>query len=128
MRHYDSDFNSPQGLSDYDIDAKNHALVAYILMILGVFTGVLWIVGALWAMVKVNDARGSLFEDHYQNIISVFWWGFVWGIIGFALAILLVGYIIIALAWLWAVYRIILGLVRLNANRPYYCLLNPDFS
>lgn len=125
MRSYHSSFSSPEELSEFELDAKNHALIAYILMILGCFTGVLWFIGAIWAMVKINDAKGSLFEDHYENIITVFWWGLGWSIIGFALSIILIGYFILALLWLWAAWRIFRGLMRLTVNRPYYSCFDP---
>ncbi|CAG9001515.1 MAG: hypothetical protein CENE_03536 [Candidatus Celerinatantimonas neptuna] len=120
MGYYGSQYNAPNMLSGYDLEAKNHALIAYILMVLGVFTGVLWFIGAIWAMVKCSDVAGSLFEDHYRNIITVFWWSLGWAIVGFALSIILVGYLILLLVWIWSAYRILRGLARLTSNRAYY--------
>lgn len=107
-------------LSDYDIEAKNHILVVYLLMIMGCFTGVLWFIGALWAMIKIHDAQGSLFEDHYVNIVSVFWWGLGWMLIGTLLTIIWIGYIVIICTWLWAAWRIFRGFFLITSNRPYH--------
>jgi len=49
-----------------DEAAKTHALIAYGLMVIGLFTGIFWIIGAIWAMVKKEDAIGTCFEDHYS--------------------------------------------------------------
>ncbi|MFM2479956.1 DUF4870 family protein [Celerinatantimonas sp. YJH-8] len=119
MNQYDRAYTVPYVMSEYEIDAKNHALVAYILMTIGLFTGVLWFVGAIWAMVKISDATGTLFEDHYRNMIHVFWWWIGWSVVGFALSIILVGYLVIFLTWLWSLYRIIKGLARITSNRSY---------
>jgi hypothetical protein len=35
-------------------------------MAVGLFTGLFWIIGAVWAMVKKGEARGTIFEDHYS--------------------------------------------------------------
>lgn len=119
MRDYQRPYYTGEVMSEYELDAKNHALVAYILMILGLFTGVLWFIGAIWAMVKLSDAEGTLFEDHYRNMISVFWWWLGWSIVGFALSIILVGYLVFFLVWLWSLYRLLKGLARITSNRSY---------
>jgi uncharacterized membrane protein len=36
-------------------------------------------------MVKKGEARGTIFEDHYSNIVKTFWWGLGLSIIGFIL-------------------------------------------
>jgi uncharacterized membrane protein len=107
-------------LSASDEAAKTSALIGYGLMILGLFTGLFWIVGAIWAMVKKADAAGTLFEDHYSNIIKTFWWGFGLSIIGFVLAFVIVGYFVLLGVWIWSIYRIIKGLAKITSNKSYY--------
>ncbi|MPW30739.1 hypothetical protein F9L16_17270 [Agarivorans sp. B2Z047] len=107
-------------LSASDEAAKTSALIGYGLMILGLFTGLFWLVGAIWAMVKKADAAGTLFEDHYSNIIKTFWWGFGLSIIGFVLAFVIVGYFVLLGVWIWSIYRIIKGLAKITSNKSYY--------
>ncbi|WP_221074603.1 DUF4870 family protein [Agarivorans aestuarii] len=107
-------------LSASDETAKTSALIGYGLMILGLFTGLFWIVGAIWAMVKKADAAGTLFEDHYSNIIKTFWWGFGLSIIGFVLAFVIIGYFVLLGVWIWSIYRIIKGLAKITSNKSYY--------
>lgn len=110
----------PQGvLSAYDDAAKNNALIAYVLMILGYFTGILWFIGAIWVFIKQSDADRSQFNDHYSNILTVFCWSFVLRIIGFLLSFILIGYPILFFVWLWSLYRIIKGVANLTSNKSY---------
>jgi len=114
-----SDLRSNISLSIADDAAKTSALIGYGLMILGMFTGIFWLIGAIWAMVKQGEARGTLFEDHYSNIIRTFWWVLGLSIIGFITAVFVVGYFILFVVWVWSIYRIIKGLARLTSNKPY---------
>ncbi len=111
--------NATQSLSVKDDAAKTNALIAYGLMIAGLFTGVLWFVGAIWAMVKKGDAEQTLFEDHYSNIIKTFWWGLGLSILGAILAIFVIGYLVLLLVWIWSIYRIVKGVARITSNKPY---------
>ncbi|MFT6986804.1 MAG: putative membrane protein [Psychromonas sp.] len=112
--------NQPVLLSSQDDAAKTHALIAYGLMVAGLFTGIFWIIGAVWAMVKKDEASGTLFEDHYSNIIKTFWWGLGLSIVGFLLAFVIVGYFLLLAVWIWSIYRIIKGLARITSNKRYY--------
>lgn len=100
-------------------DAKTHALVAYILILVGMFTAIPMLIGAIWAMFKRRDALGTIYHSHYSNAIRVFWYTVAWTIAGFILAFVLVGYAIFALVWIWALYRLINGLVKITADEAY---------
>ncbi|QPG05454.1 hypothetical protein IT774_15370 [Salinimonas marina] len=108
-----------QPLSSKDDAAKTNALIAYGLMIAGLFTGILWIVGAIWAMVKRGEAQGTPFEDHYTNIVNTFWWGLGLSIVGVILAFVVVGYFILLGVWIWSIYKIIKGLAKITSNKAY---------
>lgn len=107
-------------LSPQQEAAKTHAMVAYVLMLLGLFTGIFWIAGAIWAMVKKSDAAGTGFEDHYANIIKVFWVGLALTLLSILLAVILIGYLMMIAVAIWSIYRIVKGLARLTSNRTYY--------
>ena len=110
---------APQSLSTKDDAAKTNALIAYGLMVVGMFTGLFWIVGAIWAMVKKGDAQGTIFEDHYSNIIKTFWWGLCLSILGVILAFVVVGYFIVLAVWIWSIYKIVKGLAKITSNKEY---------
>jgi uncharacterized membrane protein len=108
-----------QSFSTKDDAAKTNALIAYGLMVVGLFTGIFWVVGAIWAMVKKGDAQGSIFEDHYSNIIKTFWWGLGLSILGFVLAIVVVGYFILLAVWIWSIFKVVKGLAKITSNKAY---------
>lgn len=114
-----TDLRSTESLSMADDAAKTSALIGYVLMLLGSLTGICWFIGFFWALFKKEEAVGTLFEDHFQNIIRVFWWTLLWGVIGVISAIFLVGYLVLFIVWIWSTYRLVKGLARLSSNKAY---------
>ncbi len=51
------------------------ALIAYGLYVLALFSGVTAIVGVVLAYVKRDEARGTIWQSHFSNLIAVFWTG-----------------------------------------------------
>ncbi|WP_339718310.1 DUF4870 family protein [Marinomonas primoryensis] len=117
--------NRVRPLTPREENAKSNVVIAYIFMLLGIFTGVFWLIGAIWAMVKVNEARGTLFEDHYTNIISTFWWGIFLSVIGVILAFFFIGYILLFGVWVWSIFRMVKGIARATSNQSYQVMFNP---
>jgi len=105
--------------SSIESDAKNHALIAYMLMAVGLFTAIPILFGAIWAMIKRRKSIGTIYHSHFTNTIRVFWWSVFWTIIGATLSVVLVGYAILAIVWLWALYRLFDGFVAIYADQPY---------
>lgn len=101
-------------------NAKNNALASYVLMAIGIFTGIFWFIGAIWAMVKKEDAINTPYYDHYTNIVKTFWWGLLWTVIGILTWMMFIGGFIVFIVWIWSIYRIIKGLARITSNKPYY--------
>jgi uncharacterized membrane protein len=110
---------TPSPLTPQDDEAKTHALIANGMMLVGLFTLVFWFVGGIWAMVKKSDVSGSRFDDHFTNLITVFWWGIFWALVGGLLSLIFIGYVVLFVAYLWALYRLIKGLARLTSNRAF---------
>ncbi|RLV58847.1 hypothetical protein D5018_15195 [Parashewanella curva] len=106
-------------LSSYDSAAKQNALIAYVLMGIGLFTGIFWFVGFIWALIKKSDAENSIFADHYSNIISVFIWGLVFSVIGFITAFFIVGWFILIGVFIWSIFKLVKGVANLTSNKAY---------
>lgn len=119
MSELQQDANLSSPLSSQDEAAKTNAIIAYGLMVVGIFTGIFWFIGAIWAMVKKSEAQGTIFEDHYTNIVKTFWWGFGLSILGAILAFFVVGYFILLAVWIWSIYKIVKGLARITSNKAY---------
>ncbi len=100
-------------------DTKTHAIVSYVLLTLGLFTGIPMLFGGIWAMVKRSDALGTIYHSHFTNAIRTFWWTLFWTIVGFMLIVVGVGYLILCGAWLWALYRLVNGFAKITSDVAY---------
>lgn len=96
---------------------KNVALVVYVLYALSFLYGVTAIAGVVIAYIKRDDVRGTWLESHFAWQIRTFWWGLVWTVVGVVLALVAVGFLILFAVWIWAIYRVVKGWLRLNDGR-----------
>lgn len=103
---------------DRDKSLRNIALAVYILYIVSYFVGITSLIGVIIAHVKRGDAAGTIYESHLRNQITVFWMGLLLGIVGFLLTFVVVGWFVLLGVFVWTLYRIIKGLLRLNDGRP----------
>ena len=80
----------------------------------------LLIIALVMDLVKKDDAAGSWQESHFKWRISSVLWAGVLYLVTFPLFLLF--YLPGAIAWvvisIWFLYRIVLGMVRMNAGRP----------
>ena len=97
---------------------KTITTVVYVLQALSFFTGITAIVGIVINYVKRDDAKGTVYESHFDWQIRTFWWGLLWGIVGVATIWLVVGFFVLFAAWVWAIYRVIKGWLKLNEGKP----------
>lgn len=93
------------------------ALVAYILHLVGAITGLTSIIGLVINYVRRGD-DGAMIDTHHTWMIRSFWWALLWVVIGIATYVIIVGWFILALTWIWYVYRHVRGLIVLLDNRP----------
>jgi uncharacterized membrane protein len=99
---------------------KNVTLTVYALQALSFIWGLPAIVGLIINYVKRDDARGTLYESHFTWQIRSFWWGLVWALIGGVLAVLLVGFVVMFVAWVWMIYRVVKGCLKLTEGQPVF--------
>ena len=112
------------------------ALVAYVLIGVGAVTavashgfpliaplmGLLGIAGLVVAYVKRADAQGTWVASHLRWLIRTFWYSFLWGMIGVAFAITIVGLVVAFPIWIattiWVLYRVIRGYLLFHEKSP----------
>ena len=100
-----------------------HLIVAVAAVIPGAQVSVaLLIIALVMDLVKKDDAVGTWQESHFKwRISSVIWAGVLY-VVTFPLFLLL--YLPGAIAWalisIWFLYRIVKGMVRMNANQPVH--------
>lgn len=97
---------------------KNITHVIYALQALSFLFGITAVVGVVINYVKRDDVRGTLLESHFDWQIRTFWWGLAWSIIGIALTLVFVGFAVLFAAWVWMIYRVVKGWLKLNENKP----------
>ncbi len=112
------------------------ALVAYVLIGVGAVTavashgfpliaplmGLLGIAGVVVAYVKRADAQGTWVASHLRWLIRTFWFSFLWGMVGVAFAITIVGLVVAFPIWIattiWVLYRVIRGYLLFHEKSP----------
>jgi uncharacterized membrane protein len=97
---------------------KQITMVVYVLQALSFFFGLTAIVGVVINYVKRDEAVGTVYESHFTWQIRTFWWGLLWAVVGVILAVFLVGFAVMFVAWVWAIYRVVKGWLKLNDNQP----------
>ncbi|SDI75463.1 hypothetical protein SAMN04488540_10325 [Ferrimonas sediminum] len=80
----------------------------------------IWVCGGVWTVIKKPEAYQTVIEDHYTNVINVFQIsvGLIAG--GSALVWALEAWHVLFLSWLWLMFRLGVGVVKLTLFRPYY--------
>ncbi|MCB1969096.1 MAG: hypothetical protein KDG54_01685 [Geminicoccaceae bacterium] len=100
-----------------DLGGRGAAHLMYGCYALSLFTAVPILAAAVIAYVcrggAVEPYRGHL---HYGT--STFWWSLLMVIAGSILSIILIGYVLLALAWVYIAWRTIRGWLRLMDGRP----------
>ncbi|WP_435978648.1 DUF4870 family protein [Psychrobacter sp. DM4] len=136
---------STRGISDKKQRSLiGYNYLTYLLYVVSYFTaGLLWVVPIVMNYSKRQEADGSWLATHFDWQIKTFWYSIVWFVIGiiiilFALSglgvsmifeasdniaigsVLLIGFglVIIAVTFVWHLYRIVRGWIALTDKRP----------
>lgn len=91
--------------------------VAYVLHLVGAIAGVTSIVGLILNYAQRGHAD-DIIDSHHRWMIASFWWGLLWIVIGLITIVLVIGWVILFLAWLWYIYRHVRGLIALVNGEP----------
>lgn len=99
-------------------DSSGTAKIIYILYLASIFFGVTAIIGIIIAYVNKEDAPDWL-KTHYQVQIRTFWIGLLYCCIGFILAIVVIGYLILLFNFIWLIVRCVKGIKYIDRKMPY---------
>jgi len=93
--------------------------------IVGAFVfGVPSIIAVVINYVKRGEAKGTFLESHFRWQIRTFWFALLWGLIGGALFVTVLGIplalLVFFAAGIWAIYRIARGWLALRDGKPMY--------
>jgi uncharacterized membrane protein len=78
------------------------------------------IVAIVMNYVKKDDVAGTWIESHFRWQIRTFWFGLLWLVIGTITYVVLIGWVVLAVAYVWFIYRVVKGWLNLNDNKPMY--------
>ncbi len=98
---------------------KTITQVVYALQALSFMFGVTALVGLIINYVKRDDVVGTVYQSHFDWQIRTFWWGLLWGVLGCLLIVALgLGLLVLFVAWVWAIYRVVKGWLKLIEGKP----------
>jgi uncharacterized membrane protein len=126
-------------------EERSWALATYgLFLIAPASSGITVLIGVILAHLRLDQARGTLYESHYRNLILVFW---VWLVVALAAASLafagLAGLVLslmqswpsfalyhstlmlglvflgVVLTCFWYYWRLIRGFIRILDDKPY---------
>lgn len=97
----------------------NRPTIVGLLYLFSVFNGVTLLIGLVLAYMWKDDERTEAWEvSHYRYFIRTFWLGLLYGVIGAVTAILLVGFLIMALVGVWIAIRAVMSLMAAQRRAP----------
>jgi uncharacterized membrane protein len=100
--------------------AKTLTTVIYALYAASLLVGVTAIVAIVMNYVKKDDVAGTWIQSHFRWQIRTFWFGLLWLVIGTITYVVLIGWVVLAVAYVWFIYRVVKGWLNLNDNKPMY--------
>src|SRR5215510_13939367 len=99
---------------------KTLANVIYALYAISLVNGLTFFVAVVMNYIKRDDAAGTFLESHHRWMIRTFWFTCLWTAIGGITIPILIGFGILFATFVWFVYRIAKGWLRLNEDKPMY--------
>ena len=103
-----------------EINNKNITQLIYGLYAASIIVGVTWLVAIILNYVKRDDVIGTMYESHFRWQIRTFWYSLLWTAIGIITAFVVVGFGVLAFSFIWYIYRIVKGWIRLSEGKPMY--------
>jgi uncharacterized membrane protein len=100
-------------------DPRTWAMIVWGLYIASYFTAfITGIVGVVIAYIKRDELAGTPFESHMTSAIRTFWISLIGYILSGVLMVVLIGFLLIAVVFVWQLFRTIRGIVRAIDGRP----------
>jgi uncharacterized membrane protein len=99
---------------------KTFTNVIYALYACSLITGVTFFVAIVLNYIKRDDVVGTFLESHFRWQIRTFWFSLLWGIVGLITMPILIGFAVWCAQFIWFIYRIAKGWMRLNEDKPMY--------
>ena len=99
---------------------RDLALLVYALQAVGFLIGLSWIVGVVINYLKIDDARNTWIETHFNWQLRTFWLGLAGMAVAWLLMVVKIGVLIGFAVTVWAIYRVAKGWLAFNDRKPMY--------
>ena len=99
-------------------DVKNYVFIAYVTYAVGLLILFTPVVGVIMAYVKRDEAQGSIYASHIDYLIKTFWVSLAGTVLGTFTILILIGWLILLVTAIWFIYRVVIGLIKLNEDKP----------
>lgn len=96
---------------------KNLTQLVYILQAISLVVGLTAIAAIILNYLKRDEVKGTYLESHFNWQIKTFWYMLAGVILGWLLALVLVGFLVLAAVGFWYIYRIVKGWLALNDGK-----------
>ena len=99
-------------------DVKNYVFIAYVTYALGLLILFTPVIGVILAFIKRDEAQGSIYASHIDWLIKTFWVSLIGLLLGRLTILILIGWLILLVTAIWFIYRVVIGLIKLNEDKP----------
>lgn len=100
--------------------ARDLTQIIYFLYAASILAGVTAIIAVIINYLKRDDVTGTWLESHFRWQIRTFWFSLLWSLIGGITMIIGIGFIIWGATAVWAIYRVVKGMLNFYDNKPMY--------
>jgi uncharacterized membrane protein len=105
---------------DEEKKLRDLALLVYVLQAAGFVVGLTWVVGVVINYLKIDAARNTWLETHFNWQLRTFWLGLAGMVVAWALTIVKIGVLVGFAVTVWAIYRVAKGWLALVDRKPMY--------
>ena len=99
-------------------EVKNYVFIAYVTYALGLLILFTPVIGVILAFIKRDEAQGGIYASHIDWLIKTFWVSLIGMVLGMLTILILIGWLILAATGVWLIYRVVVGLIKLNEDKP----------
>lgn len=93
-------------------------IVNYVLAFVALTSGITLLIAAVLAYVRKEQASPWL-KSHFEYQIATFWYALAFTVVGVLTSIILIGFLILFVGWVWLLIRAAVGIIRLIDGRGH---------
>jgi uncharacterized membrane protein len=102
---------------------RETGVIAYVLYGVSIIASPAVLAGVIYVYMKRDAMRGTWAEGHMTWLIRTFWLAIAASLVSVVLSVVVIGFFLLGLVWLWFVYRVVKGFVAFNDGQP---IADPD--